>query len=248
MGDGRPFVAALVNIDRDAVGSWAERRNIAYTSYTDLSQKPAVYELIRGEVARVNKSLLRGRSASGRPDQEVPAAPQGARPRRPGDHADAQGPARLHRAEVRAAHRRALLGRGAGRGGGAGDVRGRPDRHRARRRPDLRCPGLRGGGDGVSAAAGPEPLLQVDAISVRFGAVHALDPGEPRRRARRHRRHHRAERGGQDDAPQRHQRLLPARRGPHPLRRARPHPAPPLRGGRARRRPHLPERGALSRA
>ena len=58
VGDGRPFVAALVNIDRDAVGSWAERRNIAYTSYTDLSQKPAVYELIRGEVARVNKSLL----------------------------------------------------------------------------------------------------------------------------------------------------------------------------------------------
>jgi long-chain acyl-CoA synthetase len=58
VGHGRPFVAALVNIDLQAVGSWAERRNIAYTSYTDLSQKPEVYELVRQEVARVNRSLL----------------------------------------------------------------------------------------------------------------------------------------------------------------------------------------------
>jgi long-chain acyl-CoA synthetase len=58
VGHGRQFVAALINIDLQSVGSWAERRNIAYTSYTDLSQKPAVYELVRQEVARVNKSLL----------------------------------------------------------------------------------------------------------------------------------------------------------------------------------------------
>jgi len=58
VGQGRPYVTALVNIDLVAVGNWAERRNIAYTSYTDLSQKPEVYELIQGEVARVNRSLL----------------------------------------------------------------------------------------------------------------------------------------------------------------------------------------------
>ena len=58
VGNERPFVAALINIDLGSVGNWAERRGIAYTSYTDLAQKPAVYELIRGEVARVNKSLL----------------------------------------------------------------------------------------------------------------------------------------------------------------------------------------------
>jgi long-chain acyl-CoA synthetase len=58
IGQGRPFVVALVNIDLAAVGSWAERRGIAYTSYTDLSQKPEVYDLIHGEVARVNASLL----------------------------------------------------------------------------------------------------------------------------------------------------------------------------------------------
>src|SRR5207244_3376950 len=45
------------NIDLSSVGNWAERRGIAYTSYTDLSQKPEVYELLRGEVERVNRSL-----------------------------------------------------------------------------------------------------------------------------------------------------------------------------------------------
>jgi len=57
IGHDRPFVTALVNIDLGSVGAWAERRNIAYTSYTDLSQKPEVYDLIRQEMARVNQSL-----------------------------------------------------------------------------------------------------------------------------------------------------------------------------------------------
>jgi long-chain acyl-CoA synthetase len=58
IGQDRPYVAALVNINALAVGSWAERRGLAYTSYTDLAQKPEVYELIRQEVNRVNRSLL----------------------------------------------------------------------------------------------------------------------------------------------------------------------------------------------
>ena len=58
VGQDRPFVTALINIDLTAVGNWAERRGIAYTSYTDLSQKPEVAELIRQEVERVNASLL----------------------------------------------------------------------------------------------------------------------------------------------------------------------------------------------
>jgi long-chain acyl-CoA synthetase len=57
LGQGRPCVTAFINIDLAAVGNWAERRNIAYTSYGDLAQKPEVYELIRGEVERVNASL-----------------------------------------------------------------------------------------------------------------------------------------------------------------------------------------------
>jgi long-chain acyl-CoA synthetase len=57
VGQERPYVAALLNIDLAAVGNWAERRGIAYTSYTDLSQKPEVYDLIEQEVNRVNRSL-----------------------------------------------------------------------------------------------------------------------------------------------------------------------------------------------
>ena len=58
IGQGKPYVAALLNIDLAAVGNWAERRNIAYTSYTDLAQKPEVYDLVHQEVVRVNRSLL----------------------------------------------------------------------------------------------------------------------------------------------------------------------------------------------
>ncbi|HUG37836.1 MAG TPA: AMP-binding protein [Candidatus Limnocylindrales bacterium] len=58
IGHDRPFVAALINIDLGAVGSWAERRSLAFTSYADLAQKPEVYALIRAEVTRVNQSLL----------------------------------------------------------------------------------------------------------------------------------------------------------------------------------------------
>jgi len=58
IGQARPYVTALINIDLTAVGNWAERRSIAYTSYTDLSQKPEVYDLVQQEVERVNRSLL----------------------------------------------------------------------------------------------------------------------------------------------------------------------------------------------
>ena len=52
-----PFVTALVNIDFDNVGRWAERRGLAYTTFVDLSQKPEVYDLIRQDVERVNRTL-----------------------------------------------------------------------------------------------------------------------------------------------------------------------------------------------
>ncbi len=57
VGQGRPFVAALVNIDMDNVGKWAERRGIGYTTYADLAQKRDVYALIFREVERVNQDL-----------------------------------------------------------------------------------------------------------------------------------------------------------------------------------------------
>jgi long-chain acyl-CoA synthetase len=56
-GEGRPFITALVNIDMGNVGNWAEDRMIPYTTYTDLSQQPAVGELILAEVRQVNLQL-----------------------------------------------------------------------------------------------------------------------------------------------------------------------------------------------
>ena len=56
-GHARPFVAAMIPIDPNTVGNWAERRGLPYTSYTDLSQKPEVRELIREEVRKCNATL-----------------------------------------------------------------------------------------------------------------------------------------------------------------------------------------------
>jgi len=41
-GEGRPFIAALLNIDMGNVGNWAEERMIPYTTYSDLSQQETV--------------------------------------------------------------------------------------------------------------------------------------------------------------------------------------------------------------
>lgn len=56
-GDGREKVCVMVNIDFDAVGNWAERRNLPYAGYTDLAQKPEVYQLIKECVEKVNADL-----------------------------------------------------------------------------------------------------------------------------------------------------------------------------------------------
>ena len=53
-----PFVTALINIDFENVGRWAERQALTYTTFVDLSQKPEVYRLIRQDVERVNRTLV----------------------------------------------------------------------------------------------------------------------------------------------------------------------------------------------
>ncbi len=56
-GDGHAQATAMVNIDVQAVGDWAERRGIPYSGYTDLAAKPQVVELVRGCVEKVNADL-----------------------------------------------------------------------------------------------------------------------------------------------------------------------------------------------
>lgn len=58
LGDeGRDYIGALINIDMGVVSRWAEDRNIGFSTFADLSQKPEVAELIRGEIRRVNQFL-----------------------------------------------------------------------------------------------------------------------------------------------------------------------------------------------
>jgi long-chain acyl-CoA synthetase len=57
VGKNRPYVAAMINMDMANVGKWAESRKIGYTTYTDLSQKDEVYDIIAGEIALANRSL-----------------------------------------------------------------------------------------------------------------------------------------------------------------------------------------------
>jgi long-chain acyl-CoA synthetase len=54
IGDRRPYLAALIGVELDTVGEWAQRRGITYTTYRDLSEKPEVIKLVQGVVDEVN--------------------------------------------------------------------------------------------------------------------------------------------------------------------------------------------------
>ncbi len=56
-GAGRDRCCAFLNIDLNAVGNWAERNNISYSSYQELAGHPKVYEMIREHVEEVNRSV-----------------------------------------------------------------------------------------------------------------------------------------------------------------------------------------------
>ena len=56
-GHGRERVCAFINIDAEAVGNWAERRNMPYSGYVDLASRNEVYELVRECVEQVNADL-----------------------------------------------------------------------------------------------------------------------------------------------------------------------------------------------
>ena len=59
VGEGRPFVVALIQIDMGVVGNWAESKRVPFTTFKDLAGKPEVFALIGREVARVNEDLPR---------------------------------------------------------------------------------------------------------------------------------------------------------------------------------------------
>ena len=64
-GDGKDYASAFICIDIEAVGNWAERRNLAYSGYTDLSARDEVYDLLQECVESVNADLARDEKLSG---------------------------------------------------------------------------------------------------------------------------------------------------------------------------------------
>jgi long-chain acyl-CoA synthetase len=57
VGKELPFIAALIIMDMANMGKWAENNKMTYTTFTDLSQKKEVYDLIAEEIGRINRSL-----------------------------------------------------------------------------------------------------------------------------------------------------------------------------------------------
>jgi long-chain acyl-CoA synthetase len=64
-GDKREKACAFINIDFEAVGNWAEKRNLPYAGYTDLAAKPEVLELVRDCVEKVNADLAQDEKLAG---------------------------------------------------------------------------------------------------------------------------------------------------------------------------------------
>ena len=141
-GDGREKACAFINIDFEAVGNWAEKRNLPYAGYTDLAQKP---EVLRADPRLRGEGQCRpgaGREAGRQPGQPLPDPAQGARRRRRRADAHPQGPPRLHRRQVRRAGRCAVRGPQRAIHRDAGQVRGRAHRHRRGRAAHRRCQDL----------------------------------------------------------------------------------------------------------
>lgn len=59
LGDGRKFLAALLQIDLETTGKWAQANDVQYTTYRTLAENPKVRKLIADEVERVNKRFAR---------------------------------------------------------------------------------------------------------------------------------------------------------------------------------------------
>ena len=57
VGDRRKYLTALIGIETDTVGDWATRRNLPFTTYRDLTEKPEVVDLVRQWVDEVNRDL-----------------------------------------------------------------------------------------------------------------------------------------------------------------------------------------------
>ena len=59
-GPDRAYTSAVIIINYENVGRWAGERRVAYTTFTELSQKPEVYQLVKQDIDRLNRALPPG--------------------------------------------------------------------------------------------------------------------------------------------------------------------------------------------
>jgi long-chain acyl-CoA synthetase len=60
LGHGREFITAIICLDGDIAGRWAESKGLTYTTYQDLAAKPELYDLVESEIRAINPSLQPG--------------------------------------------------------------------------------------------------------------------------------------------------------------------------------------------
>lgn len=65
LGVERNYVAAMINIDLDAMENWAERNAVTYSGYRELAQHEATYRLVQSEIAKINVNLSQDKELSG---------------------------------------------------------------------------------------------------------------------------------------------------------------------------------------
>ncbi len=57
-GAGREQAMAFIDMDMEAAGNWAERNNIAYSSFQELAANAQVYQMVKESIEQVNKGLI----------------------------------------------------------------------------------------------------------------------------------------------------------------------------------------------
>ena len=57
IGDKKDYITAVLCIDYNVVGKWADEKKLNYTSYQELSQKPEVYDLVEKQIRQANQDL-----------------------------------------------------------------------------------------------------------------------------------------------------------------------------------------------
>jgi len=59
-GPDRAYASAVIVINYASVGQWAGQRKLAYTTFTELSQRPEVSQLVKQDIDRINSTLPPG--------------------------------------------------------------------------------------------------------------------------------------------------------------------------------------------